>query len=168
MIEHDFLFTIAEISVGLAGFSAIVGFLGGRKGRADLRTDALRLQVMLEMSLQVAGAALVPVLVSHFGFETWVTWRISAAIWLLVAIPAEIIAWRRTSHIPQMKLNQLNVNTVNWILCLVSDVVMLVVAIGQFGPNAGALYLLAIFLYLASAAVLFVQFASSTFIPDGN
>ncbi len=67
-----------------------------------------------------------------------------------------------------MKLDRLNVNTVNWILCIASDFVMFVVMIGLFASQAGALYLLAIFLYLAAAGVLFVQFAASTFMPRGD
>jgi hypothetical protein len=166
MIEQDLLLTIAEVSVGFAGFSAIVGLLGHRSGRSDIKVDALRLQVMLEMSLSVAAGAFLPVLVSLFDFEVWTTWRIATAVWLAIAIPAEIIAWRRTRSMPDMKLNRLNVNTVNWVLCLFSDAVMVLVMIGFFESQAGAVYLLAIFCYLAAAGVLFVQFAASTFMPN--
>jgi hypothetical protein len=69
--EQDFLLAISQVSVGLAGFSAIVGLLGSRSGRSDLRVDALRLQVMLETSLMVAAYAFLPLLVSSFDFEVW-------------------------------------------------------------------------------------------------
>jgi hypothetical protein len=166
VVEKDLLLTIAEVSVGLAGFSAIVGLLGNRSGRSDIKVDALRLQAMLEMSLSVAAAAFLPVLISLFEFEVWTTWRIATAAWLVIAIPSEIIAWRRTRNMPDMKLNRLNVNTVNWVLCLLSDAVMVLVMIGFFESHAGAVYLLAIFCYLAAAAILFVQFAASTFMPN--
>ena len=45
---------------------------------------------------------------------------------------AEIIAWHRTGTMPDMKLNRLNINTVNWVLCLFSDAVMFLVMIGFF------------------------------------
>jgi hypothetical protein len=166
VVEQDLLLTIAEVSVGLAGFSAIVGLLGSRSGRSDLKVDALRLQAMLEMSLLVAAGAFLPVLVSLFDLEGWASWRIAAAVWLAIAIPSEIIAWHRTTNMPDMKLNRLNVNTVNWVLCLLSDAVMLFVMIGFFESRVGAVYLLAIFCYLAAAGVLFVQFAASTFMPN--
>jgi hypothetical protein len=166
VVERDLLLTIAEVSVGLAGFSAIVGLLGHRAGRSDIKVDALRLQVMLEMSLLVAAGAFLPVLISLFDFEDRAVWRISAVVWLLVAIPSEIIAWYRTTSMPDMTLNRLNVNTVNWVLCLFSDAVMAAVLIGFFESQVGAVYLLAIFCYLAAAAVLFVQFAASTFMPS--
>jgi hypothetical protein len=82
VIGRDLLLTIAEVSVGLAGFSAIVGLLGHRSGRSELKVDALRLQVMLEVSLMVAAGAMVPVLVSLFEFEVWTTRWIAAAVWL--------------------------------------------------------------------------------------
>ena len=133
MIEKDPLLTIAGVSVGLAGFSAIVGLLGSRSGRSDVRVDALRLQVTL------AAHAFVPVLVSIFDLEASASWRISAAAWLAIGIPSEIIAWRRTRNIPELKLNQLNVNTVNWGLAIGCELLMLLVAIGWFGSRAGAL-----------------------------
>ncbi|MCH7866212.1 MAG: hypothetical protein IH881_00850 [Myxococcales bacterium] len=46
---------LAEISVALAGFSAIVGVLGSRSGMSKVRVDALRLQAMLEANLVVAA-----------------------------------------------------------------------------------------------------------------
>jgi hypothetical protein len=165
VIGRDLLLTIAEVSVGLAGFSAIVGLLGHRSGRSELKVDALRLQVMLEVSLMVAAGAMVPVLVSLFEFEVWTTWRIAAAVWLAFAIPSEFVGWHRTKNMPDMKLDRLNVNTVNWMLCLLCDAIMLIVMIGFFEPRAGALYLLALFSYLVVAGVLFVQFAASTFMP---
>jgi hypothetical protein len=166
VVEKDLLLTIAEVSVGLAGFSAIVGLLGNRSGRSDIKVDSLRLQVMLEMSLLVAAGAFMPVLVSLFEFDVWITWRIATAAWLAIAIPSEIIAWFRTRDMPDMKLDGLNVNTINWVFCLFSDFIMLLVMIGFFEARSGAIYMLALFLYLAAAAILFVQFAASTFAPS--
>jgi len=165
MVEQDLLLTIAEVSVGLAGFSAIVGLLGHRSGRSDIKVDALRLQVMLEMSLLVAAGAFLPVLVSLFDLDVWITWRIATAAWLVIAIPSEFLAWHRTRSMLDMKLDRLNVNTINWVLCLLSDAVMVLVLIGLFESQVGAVYLLAILCYLAAAGILFVQFAASTFMP---
>ncbi len=165
MVEKDLLLTIAEVSVALAGFSAIVGLLGHRSGRSEIEVDALRLQVMLEVGLSVAVAAFLPVLVSLFGFEVSTTWRIAAAAWLAIAIPSEVVAWRRTRAMPDMKLYRLNVNTVNWALCLFSDAVMLLLLFGLFESRIGAVYVFAIFCYLAAAGILFIQFAASTFMP---
>ena len=87
VVEKDLLLTIAEVSVALAGFSAIVGLLGNRSGRSDIKVDALRLQVMLELALMVAAGAFMPVLISLFEFDVWTTWRIAAAISLTLPSP---------------------------------------------------------------------------------
>jgi hypothetical protein len=166
VVEKDLLLTIAEVSVGLAGFSAIVGLLGNRSGRSGIKVDALRLQVMLEMALLVAAGAFLPVVISLFELDIRTSWRISTAAWLAIAIPSEIIGWFRTRDMPDMKLDGLNVNTINWVLCLLCDSIMFIVMIGFFEAQAGALYMLALFLYLAVAAILFVQFAASTFMPS--
>jgi hypothetical protein len=165
VVETDLLLTIAEVSVGLAGFSAIVGLLGNRSGRSGIQIDALRLQVMLEVALLVAAGAFVPVVISLFEFDVWTSWRIAAVAWLVVAVPYEIIAWLRTRDMPDMKLDGLNVNTINWVLCLLTDFIMFILMIGLFEARAGALYVLALFAYLSVAAILFIQFASSTFMP---
>jgi len=167
-METEDLFTIAEIGVALAGFSAMVGVLGSRAGRYDIRVDALRLQVMLESSLMVAAFALVPVLVSRFGTEIDIGWRISSAAWLVVAIPMDFLARARTKHMPEMTLTRFNVNTVNWCLALGADLIMFLVLTGATGPRADAFYLLAIFTYLTMSGLLFIQFAASTFVPPSQ
>jgi len=60
----------------------------------------------------------------------------------------------------------MNVNTVNWALCLFTDAVMFVLLIGSFEYPVGAFYLLAISCYLAAAEIFFVQSAASIFMPN--
>ena len=70
MVDTDLLYTLAEIAVALAGFSAIIGVLSSRRESTDLQINALRLQVMLETCFMVAAAALTPIIVSHFAGDT--------------------------------------------------------------------------------------------------
>ena len=100
MPETDVLFLFAELAVALAGFSAVIGVLGSRPSTADIRVDGLRLQVMLETSLFVAAAVLLPVILEHFGIESQMVWQISSAIFLLYQIPGEFIAAKRTKTMP--------------------------------------------------------------------
>jgi hypothetical protein len=165
MGEAEDLRTIAEIAVALAGFSAVIGVLGSRPGRSELRVDALRLQVMLESGLMVAAYSLLPLLVAHFDLDTHAIWRISGALFLVSAIPLELHAMRRTKRMKDMRLAGINVNSINWFLSLGADCLMLAVALGAFGSRAGAVYLLAIFSLLVMAGILFIQFAASTFLP---
>jgi hypothetical protein len=165
LIEADLLFVIAEISVALAGFSAIIGVLGSRSGASDVRVDALRLQVMLESCLVVAAASIVPVLLSYFEVNASAAWRLASAAFLLVQVPMEVIAFMRTSSMPDMKLSKFNVNTINWCLSIGADLVMLGILLDLVGTQASAYYMLAVFSLLVMSGLLFIQFAASTFIP---
>jgi hypothetical protein len=60
----------------------------------------------------------------------------------------------------------MNVNTVNWALCLFTDAVMFVLLIGFFEYRVGAFYLLAVFCYPAAAEIFFVQLAALIFMPN--
>jgi len=116
MMDTDILLVFAELSIALAGFSAIIGVLGSRKVVADVRVNSLRIQVMLETCFMVAAAALVPALLSRFGIDAQVLWRISSALFLMVVIPFEFVARNRTKTLPNMTLTKFNINTVNWAL----------------------------------------------------
>jgi hypothetical protein len=157
------LFTLAEIAVALAGFSAIIGVLSSRRESADLKINALRLQVMLETCFMVAAAALAPIIVNYFVNDSPMLWRISAALFLCVAIPFEFIAARRTRDMPKMTLAKLNVNSINWALSIGADIVLAAIVVGFVGSNEQAFYVLALFSQLTLAGSLFVQFAADTF-----
>lgn len=163
MIDTDVLFTIAEIAVALAGFSAIVGVLSARKGEVSLKVNALRLQVMLETCFVVLAAALLPVLLEKFGLDSTVIWRASSGAILCVVIPFEFVAQKRTKDMPSMTWTKFNVNTVNWGLSISADLILLAILINMVGTNAEAFFLIVLCLELALAANLFVQFAAETF-----
>ena len=169
LLDLDILITLAELSVALAGFSAIIGVLGSRKSMADIQANYLRLRVMLETCFMVAAAALVPVLLDRFGIDTDILWRVSSAMFLLVVIPYQFIAHNRTRDMPEMTLWRLNINTVNWSLSLGADLILVAVLLDLVGNRSEAFYLLALFSQLTLAGILFIQFASTTFnSPDGQ
>jgi hypothetical protein len=163
VIDNSVLFTIAEIAVALAGFSAIVGVLGSHRDAADLLANSLRLQVMMETCFMIAAAALVPALLDKFGLGSSVIWRAASALFLCVAVPFEVIAWRRTKDMPSMVLTKMNANTINWGMSFSADTMMFAVAINMVGANAEAFFHTALVVDLILAGNLFVQFASDTF-----
>ena len=71
MIEKDVLFTLAELAVALAGFSAIIGVLGTRKDSSHIKVNALRLQVMLETMLHGVNCRSDPCLAGSIQSDTW-------------------------------------------------------------------------------------------------
>jgi hypothetical protein len=167
VIEKDVLFTLAELGVALAGFSAIVGVLSTRKEATSRRINALRLQVMLETCFMVVAAALLPVLLDKFGIQGGVLWQAASAGFLCVAIPFEFIARRRTKELPTMTLTRINVNTVNWALSLGADLVLAAILLNLVGALQEAFYLVALCFQLAVAGILFVQFAAEVFADPG-
>jgi hypothetical protein len=167
MIERDVLLTLAELAVALAGFSAIIGVLGARKSSADIKVNALRLQVMLETSFMVAAAALIPVLLDQFNLSPAMLWRVAAAIFLCMAIPYEFIARKRTKDMPDMTLTRVNINTINWGLSIGADLILITILFGFIAKNPDAFYLVTLLSQLTLAGILFVQFAAETFThPD--
>ncbi len=163
MIDRDVLFTVAEIAVALAGFSAIIGVLSTRKSSGDLRVNSLRLQVMLETCFMVAAAALIPVVLEQFDLAAPVLWQVASAAFLCVVIPYEFVARKRTKGMPDMTLTKMNVNTVNWALSIGADLVLIAILLSLVGAYSEALYLVVLLLQLTLAGTLFVQFAAETF-----
>jgi hypothetical protein len=123
---------------------------------------------MLETSLFVAAAVIVPLLLSQFEMASRTVWRVSAALCLLYQIPSEFLAARRTKMMPDMTFSRLNINTINWALSIGADLVVLGVLLGLFGAHAGAWYVVAIFALLVMAGLLFVQFAASSFVAPSE
>ncbi len=52
---HEQLLTVGEIAVALAGFTALIGFLGRDELRVDRTAAAFSLRLMLETSLFTAA-----------------------------------------------------------------------------------------------------------------
>ena len=163
MIDRDVLFTVAEIAVALAGFSAIIGVLSTRKSSSDLKVNSLRLQVMLETCFMVAAAAFVPVLLEQFDLAAPVLWQFASAAFLCAVIPYEFVARNRTKGMPDMTLTKMNINTVNWALSIGADLVLAAILLSLVGPYSEALYLVVLLLQLTLAGTLFIHFAAETF-----
>ena len=169
MIERDVLFTLAELAVALAGFSAIIGVLSTRKGSSEIQVNSLRLQVMLETCFMVAAASLIPVLLDQFSMAPAVLWRVASAAFLCMAIPYEFVARNRTKDMPNMTLTKMNINTINWGLSIGADLVLVAILFSLVGAYSEAFYLVTLLLQLVVAGILFVQFAAETFThPDQN
>ena len=84
MDGHDELLTIAEIAVGLAGFSGVVaGFIqrGGLSAADRLRFTALFITVFAALVL-----AFIPIALAYGGFQDESIWRLSSIVMMLVAI----------------------------------------------------------------------------------
>ena len=62
-----------------------------------------------------------------------------------------------------MTLTKINVNTVNWALSIVADLILVAILFNLVGAFSEGFYLVALLLQLMVAGTLFVQFAAESF-----
>lgn len=79
----DYLFLVCELAAAFAGFTAIVSVLDQRSDSGSLKIDVVRLRMMVELSLVVIGAGLLPALLFRLGMEEHALWRIACAAMLV-------------------------------------------------------------------------------------
>jgi hypothetical protein len=166
MDSTDHLLTVGEIAVTLAGFSALVAILGGRRGRSEPRVDALRLRTMLEASLLVLAFSLFPLIPSKLGATPALSWRISAAAFLAVDLVETVFSLRRLRGLRTLATSGDRLSAVVvQVFAYSADALMFLVVLGVSAPFAAGFYFIALYANLVVAAVLFLAFAASTFVP---
>jgi hypothetical protein len=79
MGPSDTLSTVAEIALGLAGFTGVLVVLGRQPGRLS-PTGAFRLIVLLVGSLSALFLALIPLVLHDSGLSGFVLWRVSSLV----------------------------------------------------------------------------------------
>ena len=92
MQEADALYIMAEISIGLAGFSGVVAALHGRDDWHPL--DVWRVVNLLLVSFGTLVLALVPVALHSFGITGSPLWRISSGIAVAYAVVCVFVVVR--------------------------------------------------------------------------
>lgn len=78
MEPGDSLLTIAEISLGLAGFTAVVAAFTRPEGLAP--ADRWRFVVLFSIALQVLFLSFIPIGLESSGFSEATTWRASSGV----------------------------------------------------------------------------------------
>jgi len=152
---HDELLTIAEIAVGLAGFSGVIAVFIERGGLP--LADRLRFLALFVTAFTALILAFVPIALAYSGFKDQNIWQISSGTMVLVGFaalvpyPFGVRTVRReikaTSMIPH-------------VLLLVPAGVHLAVQLANAGgwiwqPNFVP-YLIGMLVYLYTAGLLFV------------
>ena len=90
MNQFDALVVVAELALGVAGFSGVVMALGARPSEW-LKADKLRLATLLGTSLGAMFLALLAIALAKLGLEIERVWRISS---LVFAVHLTILASR--------------------------------------------------------------------------
>src|SRR6185436_19860042 len=94
MAHEDWLRTLAEVAVALAGFSGLLARIGQRNQR-ESQINLTRLKTIVETSLSVLAFCLMPVFLNGLGVGELGAFRISAIVFLAGFIPLTAMGFRR-------------------------------------------------------------------------
>jgi hypothetical protein len=94
MAHENWLQTLAEVAVALAGFSGLLAGIRQRSQR-ESQINVTRLKTIVETSLSVLMFCLFPVFLNGFGVGELGAFRISAIVFLAGFIPFTFMGFRR-------------------------------------------------------------------------
>ena len=156
MSEAETLTAIAELALGLAGFSAIVIALGERSGRTSV--DRLAVIFLLSASFVTLFLALTPLVLVALGLSESSSFRASSAVMVIVAIVwlvALVPPGFRENVLQPMKQSVFTVIVLG--LAVANIVLQGVSAARLIGVDPFGIYLVGLFAYLLGAAATFFR-----------
>ena len=165
MLENsDTLLSMAEIGATFAGFAALVSVIRRTSDQpGEAFHDLLRLRLVIGGSVAGVAAALVPIGLDGFGWDTNGVWR-TAALLFLVFDNSILFSFAR-AYKPVRGTFEPDRLAVALVLVLeaIEQVSLLLVLFGISIGNAPALYVTALIANLCQAGFIFVRFVGSAF-----
>ena len=158
MNPPETLSTIAEVALGLAGFTGVLVVLGRRPGRFSA-AEAFRLVVLLVGSLSALFLSLVPLVLHDFGLAGAHLWRVSSGLMAASVVCSGAFLARPIARFRGSKSEAYS----PWVLgSLVTGAVIVLVAqvvnlTGLLGPTSPGPYSLGLLFLLAGGVVQFVR-----------
>jgi uncharacterized membrane protein len=157
MDEEGILIGLSQLGAVFAGFIAIfTAFV--QKNRRFSSAESVRIRSMLYASSIVVVASLVPLLLSMYGVPRPALWRLSAALTLMLGLPATFDVARHNLALEKQNRMQLGRvhSWVTWGLC---GAVVALLGATVMGYGAGGHYVLSLLLGIAIALLNFVTSA---------
>jgi len=152
------LLTVAQVAIGVAGFSAILVALSG-KPHQWTPVDAFRIRNILALSFQSVFLSLVPFVLAFFSLPEPSVWKVSLLILALATLAGVVLVLAgvyRLSPSERAVLKAVVVSTVVAVLCLMASVELLA-AFAIVRP-ASAVFFLGLLVLLAVSTVLVARF----------
>jgi hypothetical protein len=150
-----YLYTLALIAVGFAGFSAIVLFLRQSVGSALSSLDALVARLFMTRGFMITYLSMLPMLLAAFDPSQSMVWRISSALagisLAVMHVGYQLLRARITGEPTPLHL---------WFYTgsgLAIGIVLLVNSLAVAPTVVGATYVAAVTLDMLQASVAFVQ-----------
>ncbi len=141
MEPTDALLTIAELALGLTGFTGVVAAFRTRSG-PWLPADAFRVFSLLSVSLGVLFLALIPLSLAYFPLSDEVSWRISSGLMTLFTVPGALVIISRIRRLDARSKQVLSRPTIAFIVfgSALNALAQLLNAAGVFPNTSFAIY----------------------------
>ena len=152
------LLTLAQVAIGLAGFSAILVALSG-KPHQWTPVDAFRIRNILAFSFQSVFLSLIPFVLAFFSLPESTVWRVALLIIATATFGNVVLVLSgayRLAHAERAVLNAVVVSTVTAILFTMAAVELLA-AFGIVRPAPGVFFL-GLVVLLGVSTVLVARF----------
>ncbi len=153
----DALLAIAEMAIGLAGFSAVVGAFT-RHGELS-RPDRYRFFWLFATAFVAALLAFVPVVIMEAGYSGPWVWRTASAIMVgiwLIQIGAWLVVLPRTRRDPEMGPPGFSQGPLLVVPSVINLALQLANASGIAWEPSAAPYILGTLVWLYAAALVFM------------
>jgi hypothetical protein len=162
----DTLLTLAEVSLGLAGFAGIVMVFGRGPGALP-PADSFRLLALVGCSLGTLFLSLISIALGFVGIAEPELWQWSSAMMVAVVIPAHLFALSRIRRDAAEIFEVVPVYLLPFgvFLFLANLIAQVCNALGVAWISSFGVYLFGLILYLGFAAL---QFARMLFVRPGG
>jgi len=157
--DTEFLFTVAEVGVALAGFAGLVSVVAQRRGQTRAgAAEAHRLRMMLVYCLLATGFAFVPYVLLRTEMDPVGAWRLSSAGLGVIWAGYFARAFPRASRF--VEGSPLRVRLLAYVGIAISAfglATLAASALGAFGRHTAVAYMVALLALLLAAVRLFVR-----------
>ena len=158
MNPSDTLSTVAELALGLTGFTGVLVVLGRQPGRFS-PAESFRLAVLLVGSLSALFMSLIPLVLHDFGLAGVHLWRVSSGLMATSLLCSSAFLARPIARFRASESEAYSV----WVLASLTCGAVLVFAVqlinvtGLIWPTGQGPYSFGLFFLLAGAVVQFVR-----------
>lgn len=152
----ELLLTIAQISIGFAGFAGVVAAFS--RFRLAPEAAIYRVRLMVQVALITLLLSLLPFLPVQFGLSSTDSWRLSALVAGLGIVPISITSWIRVRPLFRAGLLRSQfITTVWYVITVVLAIGLFAAAIGPFAEFAAAVYITMVYFGLVLCSYYFVM-----------
>lgn len=152
------LLTLAQVAIGLAGFSAILVALSG-KPHQWTAVDAFRIRNILALSFQTVFLSLVPFVLAFFSFPEATVWKVSLLIIALATFGGVLLVLSGVYRLSRPERAVLNAVVVSMVTATLFAMAMveLLAGFGVVRPAPGVFFL-GLVVLLGISTVLVARF----------